>query len=74
MDALIPLAPGARVRFWYKNYKGEEGERTVRVKGVEWGGTDWHPGQQALLRAVDEEKGAERLFAIADIRDLSSLD
>ena len=52
----------------YTNYRGETGVRKVIPKNIWFGKTDWHPEEQWLLDAHDVEKGADRSFALKDIR------
>lgn len=70
---LLALVPGQRIAFGYRNWRGLVSERRVEVRGVEWGATSWHPAPGWLLRAWDLDKGEERLFAMADMRDVQPL-
>lgn len=56
------------VNIVYTNYRGETAVRQVIPKRIWFGGTDWHPEQQWLLDAFDIAKGADRSFAMKDIR------
>ncbi len=58
----------AKLRFFYKNYKGEEAWRSVIPIRIWFGTTEWHPEPGWLLRAIDTDKGAERDFAFSGIR------
>jgi predicted DNA-binding transcriptional regulator YafY len=51
----------------YTNYRGERGMRTIRPMEMFFGLNDFHPGEQWLLKAIDVEKNAERVFAMKDI-------
>lgn len=51
----------------YRNWRGELGVRTIYPKSTYFGVTDWHPEPQWFLLARDEDKGATRDFAMADI-------
>lgn len=52
----------------YTNYRGETARREIVPQRVWFGATTWHPEEQWLLDAFDIEKGAERSFALRDIR------
>lgn len=56
------------VSILYTNYRGETAVRRIIPRKIWFGKTDWHPEDQWLLDAVDVEKGAERSFALKDIR------
>lgn len=59
----------------YTNWRGETSLRRLRPIGIWFGATEWHPEPQWLLKAWDEDKGAERDFALADFgRALSHTD
>lgn len=51
----------------YVNYRGERSLRRIRPLRVEVMSTEWHPGEQLILVAIDLEKNAERHFAVCDI-------
>jgi hypothetical protein len=55
------------MQFHYKNHRGEVSLRTITSVEVYWGSTEWYPEPQWLMRAMDHDKGAERVFAIANI-------
>jgi predicted DNA-binding transcriptional regulator YafY len=57
------------VRFTYRNYRGEVGERHVIPRGIFFGATEYHPEPQWLLSAFDVDKGAPRTFAVRDIKN-----
>lgn len=59
---------GGFLSFWYKNYRGEVSERTVRPIRIYHGATEWHPEPQWLLEAFDMEKDAVRAFAMCDMQ------
>ena len=52
----------------YTNYRGETALRKIVPKRIWFGNTEWHPEDGWLLDAYDIEKGAERSFAMKDIR------
>jgi hypothetical protein len=54
----------------YRNWRGEVGVREIYPKSVYFGITEWHPEPQWFLLARDEDKGATRDFAFADILSL----
>lgn len=56
------------IRIVYTNYRGETASRHVIPQRVWFGATDWHPKEQWLLDALDLDKGAERSFALRDIK------
>jgi len=60
--------PKHAVSIVYTNYKGQTALRQVVPKRIWFGKTDWHPEEQWLLDAFDIEKGADRSFAVKDIR------
>ena len=55
------------IKFEYKNWKGVTSIRTVTPINIWFGHTEWHKDDQWLLLALDEDKQAERNFAIKDI-------
>lgn len=56
------------IKIVYTNYRGETASRHVVPQRVWFGATDWHPEEQWLLDAIDLDKGAERSFALLDIK------
>jgi hypothetical protein len=56
----------AVVRVHYRNWRGEERTREVRPISLRYGRTDWHPNDQWLLLAVDEEDARTKEFALKD--------
>jgi predicted DNA-binding transcriptional regulator YafY len=52
----------------YVNHRGEEGERRIIPREVFFGETEWHPGEQWFLRALDVGKAKFRTFAMKDIK------
>jgi hypothetical protein len=56
----------------YTNYRGITALRRVIPRRIWFGHTDWHPGEQWILDALDVEKRAERSFAMADIKEWSA--
>ena len=61
-----PQPEGEPVTLTYTNWRGETAQRTITPKRIWWGATDWHPEPQWLLTAFDDEKQAERDFALKD--------
>lgn len=54
----------------YVNYRGERSTRRIRPLRMEVMETEWHPGEQLILVAIDLDKGEngeERHFCVADI-------
>lgn len=64
---MIPQSENKKVVIDYTNWKGERGKRTITPHIMFWGSTNYHPDNQWLLNAFDEEKQAERTFAMKDI-------
>lgn len=60
--------PAEAVVVLYTNYRGETALRRIVPNRIWFGHTDWHPEDGWLLDAFDLEKGAERSFAMKDIR------
>lgn len=52
----------------YTNWRGETGIRTIKPIRLWFGSTEYHPTPQWLLKAFDVDKGAERDFAVNDMR------
>lgn len=59
--------PASEVVIDYTNWRGERAGRRILPLDLVFQATEWHPKEQWLLRAIDVEKGDERLFAVADI-------
>jgi len=59
----------SEIIFWYKNYKGEEGYRRVTPISIRFGSSEWHKQPQWLMLGRDEEKEADREFAMADMKN-----
>lgn len=57
------------VLFEYKNWKGVTKTRKVKPRTIWFGSTECHPYYQWLLTAFDEDKQAERDFAMKDIKN-----
>lgn len=56
------------LKFYYRNYKGETGYRTVKGVPVFWyGSTEFHKANQWMIKAYDVDKDAVRDFAVKDI-------
>jgi predicted DNA-binding transcriptional regulator YafY len=56
------------VKICYTNYRGETAIREIVPIKIWFGSTDWHPENGWLLDAFDIEKGADRSFAMKDIK------
>jgi predicted DNA-binding transcriptional regulator YafY len=56
------------VAILYTNYRGETAVRRIVPKRIWFGKTDWHPEEQWILDALDVEKGADRGFALKDVK------
>ena len=64
----VEFRPGQVIRFEYRNWQGVVATRTARVVSLSYGSTEWHPSPQWVLRAIDLEKKAMRLFALSDMK------
>lgn len=62
------LPQSDRVCITYTNWKGETGDRTIKPIEIWFGSTQYHPEEQWLLHAWDEEKSDFRQFAMKDIK------
>jgi len=51
----------------YHNWKDETAIRRVTPKVFYWGSTTYHPENQWLMLAFDEDKKQDRVFAMRDI-------
>ncbi len=56
------------VKILYTNWKDETRTRKILPINIEFKSTDWHKEEQWILNAIDIEKGAERGFALKDIK------
>ena len=70
----MPLVENKKVIIDYTNWKGERGKRTVTPRIWFWGSTNYHPDNQWLMNAFDEDKQAERTFAMRDIHSWQTCD
>lgn len=64
---------GAVIGFKYTNWKGKQSLRVAAISQVDFAECEWHEGKQYLLRAIDQEKGAIRFFAVKDMKDVKFL-
>lgn len=64
VKAMGPLV----IKFRYRNWKGETGERRALPLRLRFAATQWHPEPQWVMEALDADKGEERSFAIKDMR------
>lgn len=58
-----------KVTFTYENHRGETSVRLVRPIMIAFGSNEYHTEPQWLLHGFDINKGAERTFAMKDIKD-----
>lgn len=65
---MIELRPETPVWFEYTNHRGERSKRNAVLKFVRFGTSDWHKEPQWFAEMFDLIKGADRTFAIKDIR------
>jgi hypothetical protein len=63
----ITIAPGQVLKFRYKNWQGVVADRTARFEALIYTSNEWHITQQWLIKAIDLDKGEERLFALQDM-------
>ena len=56
------------VNIVYANHRGETAVRRILPIRLEFAETEWHPGAQWILVVRDLDKGAERSFAVKDLR------
>jgi predicted DNA-binding transcriptional regulator YafY len=57
------------VKIVYTNWRGETAERAIVPVKIWFGSTQWHKDEQWLLRAHNQDKNAERDFALKDIKE-----
>lgn len=55
------------VKIEYTNHRGEFAVRTIRPITIFFGHNSWHPDNQWLLEAWDDDRGATRFFAMRGI-------
>lgn len=56
------------LKFTYKNWKGVVADREVSDPEMVFTQSDWHGKEdQWFMKAIDLEKGDERMFAVKDI-------
>lgn len=60
---------GQPVSILCTNWRGETAVRRVLPLRLRFASTEWHPGEQWLMDAIDIEKNAERSFAVTGIRE-----
>ena len=69
----LDLLPGGRwdrvTRIIYTNHKGKTSDRRIVPDTLWFGETEYHPGNQWLLKAFDLDKNAYRDFALKDIKE-----
>lgn len=56
-----------RVKIDYKNWLRRRRQRVVLPVAIRFGESKFHPGQQWLLVAIDEETGKEKEFSMQNI-------
>jgi hypothetical protein len=73
-DAPEPLdgRQNARVKLWYRNFRGDVSCRSIVPERLWFGSTDWHPEPQWMLTAFDTDKHASRDFAMKDFCPMPS--
>lgn len=60
--------------FIYRNHRGEVDARHATVRRVSYATSSWHPGGTLwMMKAWDEEKQAERDFAIAEMQPVAGM-
>lgn len=55
------------LQFSYTNYKGVTEMRTVMFLGLDYGTNEWYPEPQWFMRCHDQDRDAERCFALNKI-------
>jgi predicted DNA-binding transcriptional regulator YafY len=68
MTDTISTTSKESVAILYTNHLGETSVRRIVPKRIWFGKSDWHPKDQWILDAFDLEKGADRGFAMKDIK------
>lgn len=58
------------LKFYYKNYRGEQGVRSVQDPKWRYGSTEYHPTPQWLIDGFDLEKQDFRSYAAKDIVEI----
>lgn len=51
----------------YTNWRGVRAKRLIRPLRLVWGNSSFHPEEQWLLEAIDQDKREDRTFALAGI-------
>lgn len=67
---MIGIDAGSLIGFHYVNWQGKESQRSVIVRQIYYGNTEYHKEDQWLLEAYDVDKKAIRVFAIRDMSDV----
>lgn len=65
----IDTSDALPARILYTNYRHETAWRHIQPLRIWHGSTEWHKQQQWFLKAIDTERGIERDFAMADIKE-----
>ena len=60
--------PKEAVSILYTNHRNETSIRRIVPERIWFGKTEWHLEEQWILFAFDIEKGAERGFALKDVK------
>lgn len=60
--------PEHLVEIDYVNWRGERALRRIVPLELWFGSSEYHPDEQWLLKAWDEDKNAERDFALSGIK------
>lgn len=66
----MEVTNGSYIKFDYINWRGVQGHRQVKVKRIFFGLNEYHPGEQWLMEAFDEDKQDVRTFAMKDITNV----
>lgn len=59
------------IEFDYVNWEGLFSRRKAKVLGVYFGSTEFHPGKQWLMKAMDLDKKAERTFSAKEMQNVT---
>lgn len=64
---MFEVKMGSFIKFGYTNWEGIVNYRTVEIKSIYYGFTEYHQQNQWLMKAWDFDKNAIRVFAMNDM-------
>lgn len=70
---MLTLREPQKVRFTYRNWKGETGERLALFLCVYYAANQYHPETQWLVDGYDLDKKVNRTFAMKDMSNVTFL-